>query len=75
MMTTRVTLTLDKDMHTFLKRESAATSQTMGKILSDLVRKGLMATPEGQGALNSAHQQLTAQEETTARDVGASVDD
>lgn len=75
MMVKRVTLSLDKDMHTYLKEESAATGQTMGKILSDLVRRGLRATPEGQAALSSAQPQLASVRNAVAPDTGPSLDD
>jgi negative regulator of replication initiation len=41
MQGTRITLNLDDDIHEYLKRTAAANGQTMGRVLSDLLRKGL----------------------------------
>lgn len=57
-----VTLSLDKDLHAYLQEQSAATGRTMGQVLSDLVRAGFMATPEGRAELAFAQKQLAAKD-------------
>jgi hypothetical protein len=46
----RITLNLDDDIHEYVKKTAQANGQTMGRVLSDLLRKGLnMPEPDRNG--------------------------
>ncbi len=54
----RVTPNLDNDRRQYLKNRSNKSGETMSQIASYLVRKGLLSTPEGPAALESAQAEL-----------------
>lgn len=54
----RVTVTLDDDIHQYLKERSRATRRTMGDVASELILRGFMSTADGRAELARAQAQI-----------------
>jgi hypothetical protein len=62
----RITLNLDGDIHEYVKKTAQANGQTMGRVLSDLLRKGLnMPEPERKGATDTIGAARSQMNQTT----------
>jgi hypothetical protein len=64
----RITLNLDDDIHEYVKKTAQANGQTMGRVLSDLLRKGLnMPEPDRSGTTDTIGASRAQMNQTTTR--------